>query len=104
MPRCRQIRMRALGARVERTGPFAWQSCAGVGVAGLQRSRKLPLDFGGSGTGCRLVIGAVARLPDRGHLRRRRLAALNGRCARSLDPLELMGAKVFATAKAVACR
>ena len=33
------------------------------------------LDFGNSGTGCRLVMGAVGGLPDHRDLRRRRLAA-----------------------------
>ena len=47
--------MQALGARVERTGPFAW-SVRGVGVAGFAQPAA-PLDFGNSGTGCRLVMG-----------------------------------------------
>src|SRR5674476_156515 len=50
--------MRALGARVERTGDFAWV-VHGVGVAGFAPPQN-PLDFGNSGTGCRLVMGAVA--------------------------------------------
>ena len=53
--------MRALGAKVERTGPFAW-SVRGVGVAGFAQP-SAPLDFGNSGTGCRLVMGAVAGCP-----------------------------------------
>src|SRR5487761_2420371 len=53
--------MRALGARVERTGDFAW-SVRGVGVAGFAQP-DAPLDFGNSGTGCRLVMGAVAGCP-----------------------------------------
>src|SRR6266404_7082996 len=53
--------MRALGAKVERTGPFAW-SVRGVGVAGFAEPAA-PLDFGNSGTGCRLVMGAVAGCP-----------------------------------------
>src|SRR5947209_13320760 len=48
--------MQALGARVERTGDFAWK-VNGVGVAGFAEPGS-PLDFGNSGTGCRLVIGA----------------------------------------------
>src|SRR6266536_5876491 len=36
--------MRALGANVERTGPFAWK-VAGVGVAGFAEPAA-PLDFG----------------------------------------------------------
>jgi len=53
--------MRALGARVERTGPFAWK-VNGVGVGGFAEPAS-PLDFGNSGTGCRLVMGAVAGCP-----------------------------------------
>ena len=53
--------MRALGARVERTGDFAW-AVRGVGVAGFAQPQA-PLDFGNSGTGCRLVMGAVAGCP-----------------------------------------
>src|SRR5215212_2754700 len=44
--------MRALGATVERTGEGAW-TVRGVGVAGFAEP-KAPLDFGNSGTGCRL--------------------------------------------------
>ena len=82
--------MQALGARVERTGPFAWQ-VAGVGVAGFAQPAS-PLDFGNSGTGCRLVMGAVAGCPI--------TAVFDGDASlrsrpmrRILDPLELMGAK-----------
>ncbi|NWG25178.1 MAG: 3-phosphoshikimate 1-carboxyvinyltransferase, partial [Pseudorhodoplanes sp.] len=53
--------MRALGARVERTGEGAW-SVWGVGVGGFAAPRAV-LDFGNSGTGCRLVLGAVAGCP-----------------------------------------
>src|ERR1700744_3947942 len=53
--------MQALGARVERTGDFAW-AVRGVGVAGFA-APKQALDFGNSGTGCRLVMGAVAGCP-----------------------------------------
>jgi len=86
--------MRALGARVERTGPFAW-TVAGVGVAGFA-APAAPLDFGNSGTGCRLVMGAVAGCPV--------TAVFDGDASlrsrpmrRVLDPLELMGAKVGAS-------
>jgi 3-phosphoshikimate 1-carboxyvinyltransferase len=53
--------MQALGARVERTGPEAW-SVRGVGVGGFA-APEAPLDFGNSGTGCRLAMGAVAGCP-----------------------------------------
>ncbi len=85
--------MRALGARVERTGDFAWH-VAGVGVAGFAEP-KTPLDFGNSGTGCRLVMGAVAGCPITAVFDGD--ASLRGRpMRRVLDPLELMGAKVIA--------
>jgi 3-phosphoshikimate 1-carboxyvinyltransferase len=83
--------MRALGARVERTGDFAWV-VRGVGVAGFTEP-SAPLDFGNSGTGCRLVMGAVAGCPV--------TAVFDGDASlrsrpmrRVLAPLELMGAKV----------
>jgi len=83
--------MRALGAKVERTGDFAWK-VAGVGVTGFAEPES-PLDFGNSGTGCRLVMGAVAGCPI--------TAVFDGDASlrsrpmrRVLDPLELMGARV----------
>jgi 3-phosphoshikimate 1-carboxyvinyltransferase len=86
--------MRALGARVERTGAFAW-SVHGVGVAGLAQPEK-PLDFGNSGTGCRLVMGAVAGCPVTAVFDGD--ASLRGRpMRRVLDPLELIGARVGAS-------
>jgi 3-phosphoshikimate 1-carboxyvinyltransferase len=53
--------MAALGARVERVGEEIWE-IDGVGVGGF-RAPDAPLDFGNSGTGCRLVMGAVAGCP-----------------------------------------
>jgi len=83
--------MRALGARVERTGEFAWL-VHGVGVAGFAQPQG-PLDFGNSGTGCRLVMGAVAGCPISAVFDGD--ASLRSRpMRRVLDPLELMGAKV----------
>jgi 3-phosphoshikimate 1-carboxyvinyltransferase len=83
--------MRALGARVERTGEFAW-SVQGVGVAGFTQP-QVPLDFGNSGTGCRLAMGAVAGCPITAGFDGD--ASLRGRpMRRVLDPLELMGARV----------
>ncbi|UGV24525.1 3-phosphoshikimate 1-carboxyvinyltransferase [Rhodopseudomonas boonkerdii] len=86
--------MQALGAKVERTGDFAWK-VNGVGVAGFAQPLA-PLDFGNAGTGSRLVMGAVAGCPitvtfdgD---------ASLRSRPMRRIvDPLELMGAKVVAS-------
>jgi 3-phosphoshikimate 1-carboxyvinyltransferase len=83
--------MRALGAEVNRTGDFAW-SVRGVGVAGFAEP-KTALDFGNSGTGCRLVMGAVAGCPITAIFDGD--ASLRSRpMRRVLDPLALMGAKV----------
>ena len=85
--------MRAMGARVERTGPGTWQ-VDGVGVAGFA-APDAPLDFGNSGTGCRLIMGAVAGCPI--------TATFDGDASlrtrpmrRILDPLALMGARMTA--------
>jgi 3-phosphoshikimate 1-carboxyvinyltransferase len=82
--------MRALGARVDRQGEGAW-SVRGVGIAGFAVPEK-PLDFGNSGTGCRLAMGAVAGSPI--------AATFDGDASlrtrpmrRILDPLEQMGAR-----------
>ncbi|MEA2939925.1 MAG: 3-phosphoshikimate 1-carboxyvinyltransferase, partial [Bradyrhizobium sp.] len=86
--------MRALGARVEReagNGTVGW-SVRGTGVAGFAQP-DAPLDFGNSGTGCRLVMGAVAGCPITATFDGD--ASLRSRpMRRVLDPLELMGAKV----------
>jgi 3-phosphoshikimate 1-carboxyvinyltransferase len=50
--------MRAFGASVERTGPGAWV-VHGVGVGGFQEPQDV-IDCGNSGTGVRLIMGAVA--------------------------------------------
>jgi 3-phosphoshikimate 1-carboxyvinyltransferase len=87
--------MRALGARVERTTAGKWQ-VDGVGVAGFAAPAE-PLDFGNSGTGCRLMMGAVAGCPitamfdGDASLRTRPMR-------RILDPVVLMGAEVIAEA------
>ncbi|MGJ4908681.1 3-phosphoshikimate 1-carboxyvinyltransferase [Bradyrhizobium sp. HKCCYLS2033] len=88
--------MRSLGAKVERTGDFAW-TVRGVGVGGFAQP-STPLDFGNSGTGCRLVMGAVAGCPI--------TAVFDGDASlrsrpmrRILDPLALMGAKVVSIAE-----
>src|SRR5262245_28284858 len=82
--------MRALGAGVQRTGPGAWR-LHGVGVAGFA-APAAPLDFGNSGTGCRLAIGAVAGCPITASFDGD--ASLRSRPQRRvLDPLERMGAR-----------
>jgi 3-phosphoshikimate 1-carboxyvinyltransferase len=83
--------MRALGARVERTGDHPWR-VHGVGVGGFAQPAGM-LDFGNSGTGVRLAIGAVAgasvTVTFDGD------ASLRGRpMQRVLDPLEKMGVRV----------
>jgi 3-phosphoshikimate 1-carboxyvinyltransferase len=81
--------MQALGARVERICGGHWR-VDGVGVAGFA-APAAPLDFGNSGTGCRLAMGAVAGCPiaatfdGDASLRKRPMG-------RVLDPLAQMGA------------
>src|SRR5215475_10865593 len=81
--------MRALGASVERTGEGTWR-VHGVGVGGFREPEGV-LDFGNSGTGCRLVMGAVAGCPitatfdGDASLRKRPMR-------RILDPVALIGA------------
>jgi 3-phosphoshikimate 1-carboxyvinyltransferase len=84
--------VRALGAQVERRGEGEW-SINGVGVSGFAEP-SAPLDFGNSGTGCRLMLGAVAGCPitamfdGDASLRKRPMR-------RVLDPLERIGARVL---------
>ena len=86
--------MQALGATVDRTGDFIWV-VRGVGVAGFAQPQN-PLDFGNSGTGCRLVMGAVAGCPISAVFDGD--ASLRSRpMRRVLDPLELMGARVISS-------
>src|SRR3984893_6295648 len=88
--------MRALGAKVERAGAGAGR-VQGVGVGGFRAPADV-LDFGNSGTGCRLVMGAVAGCPitavfdGDASLRRRPMQ-------RILDPLALMGARAVGSAE-----
>ena len=85
---------RALGARVERHGSGEW-SVFGVGVGGFAEPAG-GLDFGNSGTGCRLMLGAVAGCPitaifdGDASLRKRPMR-------RVLDPLERIGAHTLAS-------
>jgi 3-phosphoshikimate 1-carboxyvinyltransferase len=87
--------MRALGAKVERTGEGSWR-IHGVGVGGFAQPAG-HLDFGNSGTGCRLAIGAVAgcgitaTFDGDASLRTRPMR-------RVLNPLEQMGARVISSA------
>jgi len=85
----------ALGAGISRRGPGEWL-VHGVGVAGYAEPAAV-LDFGNSGTGCRLMLGAVAGCPvtatfdGDASLRKRPMR-------RVLDPLERMGARTLACA------
>ena len=88
--------MRALGATVERTGEGTWR-VNGVGVAGFAEPAG-NLDFGNSGTGCRLVVGAVAGCPIAATFDGD--ASLRSRpMKRVLDPLERMGARATSVAE-----
>src|SRR5262245_27530623 len=90
--------MAALGARVERTGEGAWR-VQGVGVGGFAEPAGT-LDFGNSGTGCRLAMGAVGGCPvtatfdGDASLRKRPMQ-------RVLDPLARIGARSLAAAEGV---
>ena len=86
--------LRALGADLQRTGERQW-CVRGVGVGGFAEPRTT-LDFGNSGTGCRLMLGAVAGCPV--------TATFDGDASlrtrpmrRILDPLERMGARTLAS-------
>ena len=84
--------MRALGAQVERTGEGAWR-VHGVGVGGFAEPAAA-LDFGNSGTGCRLAMGAVAGCPITAIFDGD--ASLRSRpMRRVLDPLERIGARAL---------
>jgi 3-phosphoshikimate 1-carboxyvinyltransferase len=88
--------MGMLGATVERQGEGAWL-VHGAGVGGFRQPAGV-LDLGNSGTGCRLVLGAVAGCPitatfdGDASLRQRPMR-------RVLDPLERMGARVLEAAE-----
>ena len=88
--------LQALGAGIERTRERDWL-IRGVGVGGFAEPAK-PLDFGNSGTGCRLALGAVAGCPI--------TATFDGDASlrtrpmqRVLDPLQRMGARAIASAE-----
>ncbi len=84
--------MRALGAVVTRDGPGAWR-VDGVGVGGFQEPAGV-IDCGNSGTGARLIMGAVATsdlsVTFTGD------ASLNRRpMGRITEPLALFGARAY---------
>jgi 3-phosphoshikimate 1-carboxyvinyltransferase len=84
--------MRAFGAEVIRHGEGAW-SVHGVGVGGFREPESV-IDCGNSGTGVRLVMGAMATTPiaatftGDASLRKRPMG-------RVTDPLALFGARAY---------
>jgi 3-phosphoshikimate 1-carboxyvinyltransferase len=90
---CTAAAMRALGATVERESEGEWR-VDGRGVGGLAEPEDV-LDLGNSGTGARLLMGAVAGHPftsfftGDASLRRRPMA-------RVATPLAAIGARVLA--------
>ena len=88
--------MQALGADVTRTGEQQWR-VRGVGVGGFAEPKQ-PLNFGNSGTGCRLALGAVAGCPITATFDGD--ASLRSRpMRRVLDPLERIGARTLASSE-----
>jgi 3-phosphoshikimate 1-carboxyvinyltransferase len=82
--------MRAFGAGVERDGPGAWR-VQGVGVGGFLEPDDV-LDHGNSGTGVRLVMGAMATSDITATFTGD--ASLRGRpMGRITEPLALFGAE-----------
>jgi 3-phosphoshikimate 1-carboxyvinyltransferase len=84
--------MRAFGASVARTGPGAWE-VQGVGVGGFAEPDRV-IDCGNSGTGVRLIMGAMATTPIAATFTGD--ASLNRRpMGRVTDPLALFGAQAW---------
>ena len=82
--------MRAFGAEVTRTGEGAW-SVHGVGTGGFAEPDRV-IDCGNSGTGVRLIMGAMATSPITATFTGD--ASLSGRpMARITDPLAGFGAR-----------
>lgn len=86
------VAMRAFGAEVERSADGTW-SIYGVGVGGFAEPEDV-IDFGNSGTGVRLVMGAMATSPI--------VATFTGDASlrsrpmgRITDPLAGFGARAF---------
>jgi len=84
--------MRAFGAEVVQHGPGDW-SVHGVGVGGFAEPANV-IDCGNSGTGVRLIMGAMATSPITATFTGD--ASLNKRpMGRVTDPLALFGAKAY---------
>ncbi|HHX91915.1 MAG TPA: 3-phosphoshikimate 1-carboxyvinyltransferase [Paracoccus sp.] len=87
--------MRAFGASVTRHGPGAW-SVRGVGVGGFGEPERV-IDCGNSGTGVRLILGAMATTGISATFTGD--ASLNARpMGRVTDPLTLFGAGAYGRA------
>ncbi|WP_102226125.1 3-phosphoshikimate 1-carboxyvinyltransferase [Acidimangrovimonas sediminis] len=87
--------MRAFGAEVTRTGAGAW-SVHGVGVGGFAEPAAV-IDCGNSGTGVRLIMGAMATTPITATFTGD--ASLSKRpMGRVTDPLALFGARAYGRA------
>jgi len=85
--------MRAMGARIERLNPGEW-IVDGVGVGGFGEPEGV-IDCGNSGTGVRLIMGAVATTPITVTFTGD--ASLSRRPMRRItDPLALFGAEIIA--------
>jgi 3-phosphoshikimate 1-carboxyvinyltransferase len=84
--------MRAFGAEVVRHGDGAW-SVHGVGVGGFAEPSNV-IDCGNSGTGVRLIMGAMATTPITASFTGD--ASLNKRpMGRVTDPLSLFGTQAY---------
>ncbi|MCV2876965.1 3-phosphoshikimate 1-carboxyvinyltransferase [Rhodobacteraceae bacterium XHP0102] len=84
--------MASFGARVQRLGAGEW-TVDGVGVGGFAEPDHV-IDCGNSGTGVRLIMGAMATTPITATFTGD--ASLNKRpMARVTDPLALFGAQAF---------
>ncbi len=84
--------MASFGARVERLGAGEW-TVDGVGVGGFAEPDHV-IDCGNSGTGVRLIMGAMATTPITATFTGD--ASLNKRpMARVTEPLALFGAQAF---------
>ncbi|WBU64242.1 3-phosphoshikimate 1-carboxyvinyltransferase [Paracoccus aerodenitrificans] len=85
--------MQAFGAQVERLGPGEW-TVDGVGVGGFAEPEGV-IDCGNSGTGVRLIMGAMATTPITATFTGD--ASLSRRPMRRItDPLEQFGAQITA--------
>ena len=88
--------MRAFGAEVEQHGQGEW-SVHGVGVGGFAEPEDV-IDCGNSGTGVRLIIGAMATSPIAATFTGD--ASLRSRpMGRITDPISLFGARAYGRAK-----